>query len=566
MSELPKTCGELCRTMQCAVQLVKANELVLNKSKPLTPPGRHQILCRVEATGLCFSDLKLVKQFAAHPRKMDIISGIAPATLQEIPSYVPGDKPTVPGHETVVRVEAVGEGVEHFKPGERYLVETDYRWLPTAQSNGSFGYNFEGALQEYVLMDERVITSPQGESMLIPAPEHLSASAIALIEPWGCVENAYASREKRQIKQDGRMLIVADVVLTANELTELFKQYGQPGRITWVSQYRPPEVAGVPMELCPDLGRLPDAGFDDVIYLGCNPNRVEAIFPKLGQQGLFNIVLCGERFQRDVATPIGRVHYSGIRITGTIGYEPADSMKHIPETSEVRKGDKINIVGAAGPMGTMHVIRNICQGIEAVTISAGDSDEGRLTTLLKLAEPLAATKGVPYKQYNPTKDKMPDAFDYCVILAPEPELAAAAVQNAGKRAIINVFAGIPDTMSAKINLDTYIEKQLYFVGTSGSVLEDMKRELAELESGRLDTNVSVAAVCGLDGACDGIKAIESRSIAGKIIVYPACKGLALTPLTKLADKMPDVSACLNNGLWTAQAEQKLLERYPINTS
>jgi hypothetical protein len=116
-------------------------------------------------------------------------------------------------------------------------------------------------------------------------------------------------------------------------------------------------------------------------------------------------------------------------------------------------------------------------------------------------------------------------------------------------------------MSARINLDTYIEKQMYFVGTSGSVLEDMKRELAELESGRLDTNISVAAVCGLDGACDGIKAIESHSIAGKIIVYPACKGLALTPLTKLSDKMPEVAACLNNGPWTAQAEQQLLKRY-----
>jgi len=356
MSDLPKS--------QHAVQLVAANELVLNKSKPLASPGRHQILCRVEAVGLCFSDLKLIKQFAAHPRKMEIVSGITPATLGEISSYVPGDKPTVPGHETVVRVEAVGEGITRFKPGERFLVETDYRWLPTAQSNGSFGYNFEGALQEYVLMDERVITSPQGESMLIPAPEKLSASAIALIEPWGCVENAYASNETQRIEPDNTMLIVADVIVTPNDLTELFKQWGQPAKVIWASQYRPPEVPGVNMELCPEIARLTDASFDDVIYLGANPDRVEALFSKVGPQGLFNIVLCGERFGRDISVPIGRVHYSGIRITGTIGYEPADSMKHIPQSSEVRKGDKINIVGAAGPMGTMHVIRNICRGIE----------------------------------------------------------------------------------------------------------------------------------------------------------------------------------------------------------
>jgi len=563
---LPETGSELCRTTQCAVQLKAANDLTLNKSKPLHSPGRHQIICRVEAVGLCFSDLKLVKQFAAHPRKMEIVSGIEPATLQEISCYVPGDKPTVPGHEAVVRVEAVGAGVQRFKPGERYLVETDYRWLPTPQSNSAFGYNFEGALQEYILMDERVITSPQGESMLIPAPEKLSASAVALIEPMACVENSYASKERQRIKQGGNMLIAADVVVTTGDLTELFKQYGQPGKIIWASQYRPPEVAGVAMEPCPDISRLCDASFDDVIYLGCNPDRVEALFSKVGPQGLFNIVLCGERFNRDIVVPIGRVHYNGIRITGTISYEPADSMKHIPPGSEVRKGDKINIIGAAGPMGTMHVIRNICQGIEAIAITAGDSDEGRLATLLKVAEPLAKEKAVPYKQYNPTKDKMPESFDYCVILAPAPELAAAAVLNAGKRAIINVFAGIPATMTAKINLDAYIEKQLYFVGTSGSVLEDMKQVLAQVESGRFDTNILVAAVSGLEGACDGIKAIENKQTTGKIIVYPACKGLGLTPLTKLNDKMPEVAACLNNGLWTLQAEQKLLERFAVNTN
>jgi hypothetical protein len=41
--------------------------------------------------------------------------------------------------------------VRSVKPGDRRLVQTDYRWLKTAHSNAAFGYNFEGALQEYVL-------------------------------------------------------------------------------------------------------------------------------------------------------------------------------------------------------------------------------------------------------------------------------------------------------------------------------------------------------------------------------------------------------------------------------
>ena len=44
--------------LQHAVQLVGPDELVLNTSKVVHPPGEHQILCRVEVVGLCFSDLK----------------------------------------------------------------------------------------------------------------------------------------------------------------------------------------------------------------------------------------------------------------------------------------------------------------------------------------------------------------------------------------------------------------------------------------------------------------------------------------------------------------------------
>ncbi|HUT45489.1 MAG TPA: hypothetical protein VMX36_04355, partial [Sedimentisphaerales bacterium] len=63
----------------------------------------------------------------------------------------------------------------------------------------------------------------------------------------------------------------------------------------------------------------------------------------------------------------------------------------------------------------------------------------------------------------------------------------------------------------------------------------------------------------LEGATAGIRAVENRSIAGKIIVYPACRDLGLVTLEELAEKMPDVAECLSDGLWTKQAEKKLLE-------
>ncbi len=42
---------------------------------------------------------------------------------------------------------------------------------------------------------------------------------------------------------------------------------------------------------------------------------------------------------------------------------------------------------------------------------------------------------------------------------------------------------------------------------------------------------------------------------GKILVYPSCKGLKLTPLTELAGKLP-----LDDGHWTKQSEDALLKQ------
>src|SRR3712207_1419433 len=117
---------------QYAVQLVGPGELKVNPEKEVFRPGPYGILAKIEAVGLCFSDLKLLKQFADHPRKSEVVRGVSPEVLQEIPSYVPGNKPTVPGHEVTCRIVAVGDKVQHHKMGERCLIQTDYRDLPTA--------------------------------------------------------------------------------------------------------------------------------------------------------------------------------------------------------------------------------------------------------------------------------------------------------------------------------------------------------------------------------------------------------------------------------------------------
>jgi L-sorbose 1-phosphate reductase len=528
---------------QRAVQLVGPDQLKLNEAKPVFTPGPHQVLGRVEVVGLCFSDLKLLKQFAGHARKSPVASGIEPQALADMPNYVPDDKPTVPGHETVVRIVQVGPGVTRHKVGGRYLVQTDYRWLPTASSASAFGYNFEGALQEYVLMDERVVTAPNGESMLIPVPEDFSASALALCEPWACVEDAYVDQQRQKLKLEGKMLVVGENKVAPEQLSHLFRRYGKPSDITW--------------KTAAQTGDLKDASFDDVIYFGANADTVARLFPKVGVRGLFNIVQCGGKFGRPVVSQIGRVHYGAIRVIGTTGSDPAEAMDYIPATAEIRSGDKINIIGAAGPMGTMHVIRDICQGVPNVTVFAGDLSDERLVMLRKLASPLSQKNNVQLRTYNPSKEKPAQQFDYIVLMAPVPALVVQSVASAAKRGIINIFAGIPANVTAELDLDTYIGKQLYFIGTSGSTLDDMKLVLAKVLARQLDTNLSVAAVSGLDGAIDGIRAVEKNLVPGKILVYPSCHGLKVTPLTELGDKLP-----LQDGCWTKQAEEALVKQSP----
>ena len=131
---------------QFAVQLVGPGKLELNKSKEVFKPGPFQILAKIECVGLCFSDLKLLKQFSQHARKSEITGRTLTRRARGDPQLRPGDKPTVPGHEVTCRIVAIGDKVKHHRLGERCLVQTDYRGLPTANSNAAFGYNFEGAL------------------------------------------------------------------------------------------------------------------------------------------------------------------------------------------------------------------------------------------------------------------------------------------------------------------------------------------------------------------------------------------------------------------------------------
>ena len=369
-------------SIQSAVQVFEPGLVGLNSRKSVLSPGPYQVLVRVETVGLCFSDLKLLKQFDKHPRKSQIISGIDNEILKEIPSYKPDLQPTVPGHETLCTIITAGEKVTRHRVGQRVIIQADYRWLKTDGANAAFGYNFEGALQQYIIMDERIFVDlGKNESGLITVDEKLSDSAYALIEPWACVESSYITLERNAILAGGKMLIAVDADVRIENLKQCFAQ-GKPALITVHCQNGKQlkslcnlRAAIVAVD---DLELLTNEAFDDIIYFGSDAETIELLNDKIAAGGIINIVLGGKKIEREVSIGLGRVHYSRTRWIGTAGSDPRESYKIIPQTGEIRKADKIFIAGAAGPMGQMHTIRLLCSDVEDVSITAADIDDVRL--------------------------------------------------------------------------------------------------------------------------------------------------------------------------------------------
>jgi threonine dehydrogenase-like Zn-dependent dehydrogenase len=546
---------------QHAIQLVGPGKLQLNTGKPVTPPGPRQLLARIEAVGLCFSDMKLLKQFADHPRKCGIESGIDPGILRALPSYVPGDRPTVPGHEVCCRIVAVGEGVTRHRVGERVMVQADLRELRTKITNGAFGYNFEGGLQEYVLLDERVMIEPStGERYLLPVPDSLSASAIALVEPWACVENSYANPERRTLKGGGKLLVVADAGHAIRGLDGLLAPPNRPGSITvCLAEKAQRDALRLPAAEAADPAALPNESFDDIVYFGAKKAVLDVLNDKLAVGGLINVVTAGRRIGAPVTVGVGRVHYALTRWIGTASDDASASLRSIPATGELRPGDRVRVVGAGGPMGQMHVIRSVCSGIAGLTVTGTDVDDARLETLARKASPLARERGVNLELVNTQKSPAKDKATYFALMAPVAVLVADALRESLNGTLINIFAGIPAPVKHDLDLDAYIERQCYMFGTSGSLIRDMKAVLAKVERGRLDTNLSVDAVAGMAGAVDGLAAVENRKMLGKIVIYPELHDVPLIPLSEMAKHFPTVAANLAGGSWTASAEEELLK-------
>ncbi len=110
---------------------------------PIPVPGSGQVLLKVQACGVCHTDLHILKGELKKPKL-----------------------PLVLGHQIVGTVVQAGQGAERFLPGERvgipWLGGTDgtCRYCKRGQENlcddPTFtGYNIDGGFAEYTIADER---------------------------------------------------------------------------------------------------------------------------------------------------------------------------------------------------------------------------------------------------------------------------------------------------------------------------------------------------------------------------------------------------------------------------
>ena len=490
-------------------------------------PAENEVLCRVDALGLCLSDIKIINQGGNHPR----LRGRDLA-----------NDPTVLGHEASVTVVKVGaKWADQFRVGDRFIVQADIYYKGV---NNAFGYMIPGGLQQYCLLDEQALDGDEG-CYLLPVQASTGYSQAALSEPWACVEMSYNLQDRLE-PAGGELLIVTD--------DEAEWRAGNPQALI------------IPRS----LEGLGDEKFDDVILPSPTPEMVESLVPRLRKGGC--MFLLGDVAEQGTASvDIGRIHYENIRIYG--GGQDMVSVAKVNSRNDLEPDGAALFIGAGGPMGQMHVQRAIEIPSGAKTVVVTDLDRARLDHIVRRFGDLAKAKGVELHTFSPsefasqgamdarTHELAPNGYSDVCVLAPIPALVRQAVGFAADGALLNVFAGIPIGNPADLEL-TDLCRGVKIIGSSGSRISDLRKILDMVERGDLNSDMSVAAIGGLNCARVGLEGVKAGRFPGKTVIYPQIPELPLMAIEEIPEKLPEVAPKLGpGGAWTREAEAALLENH-----
>ncbi len=532
----------------------------------LPEPNDDELLVRHDACGLCFSDTKVIKAGPDHPR-------LGGRDMK--------NQPVVLGHEVILTVIKAGKNRPEFKPGQRYIVQADVYYKGVGLA---YGYVLQGGLSQYNIVGAPVLDGDEG-CYLLPVKETTGYAQAALTEPWACVTASYDVSYRSSWKLDGKVAIVAGPA-AAFCCTKLGKPYiagRAPASITTfglsgalLDELRALAAAdsielvekGAASEKA--LAGIDAQSYDDIVLLGVDPALYETMEVYAAKGGMINLV-GGSKLDAPAPVDVGRLHYDNLAIVGTNSNVIADGYR--PIRTNLKPGGKAVFIGAAGPMGQMHVQRAVQKEPGPALIVATDLVKERLDVIQeKYAHIIAKSSGrvelrVPSEgqssaAFNESLVDMTDGtgFDDLVVLAPSPRVVEGAMPMAGQNAMINIFAGLARGTKANIALSAVTDKGIQFTGTSGSSITDLRKMLNAAESGELDPNMSVAAVSGLIGVKEGIEGVMHQSYPGKVVIYPQIRDLSVTRLEDLKTLLPKVYEKLGpQESWTIEAEEEFLK-------
>src|SRR6266511_4885111 len=535
---------------------------------PVPDPGDDQLLVRVDAVSLCFSDVKLIQQGSKHPKLYNRDLAKEPTRL---------------GHETALTVIKVGANLrERYRMGQRLAIQPD---IYQQGKSTAYGYTIPGGLIQYHLIGPEVLDADQG-AYALPVGEQLGYAETALTEPWACVAGAYRQRRRLTPLVGGALWIVGQ----PGDTTSYQFSEGLAAPATIVLTDVPVSLRSLIQGstsaqiierdgLTPaEYPALKDAltggqGFDDIVLL--DPRSAEAVSAAaklIARRGTFNMV--GRTPLDGLPTiDVGRIHYDYTAYLGNSGPDIAASYGEAHNRSDLRPGGTTVFVGAGGPMGQMHIQRAIELPGGPQTLIATDVNDERLEVLCQLFAPLAEEHGKHLLTINPQQASEPlqaqirretggTGADDVIGCVPSAALMAEAATLMASDGMLVLFAGVPNGTFAPLNLSDVYLHNAQFTGTSGSALDDQAAVIDKTIAHQLSPNRSVAAIGGIEAARDGIRAMIEGRYPGKIVIFPQISGVPLVSIAELKETYPDVAAKLGRGdTWTPAAGQVLIEHF-----
>jgi len=334
--------------------------------------GENQLLCRVDAAGVCTSLLKIIKQGREHT----LLNG------WDLEHY-----PIILGDEGSLTIVKIGKNLKNrFTVGQRCALQPAVglkpivhreRYINKAQDmhKCAVGYTLGGCLAEYILIQEEVI---EGGCLIPLADNNLPSFAAALAEPVSCVYSAQKRHMhfarinpaesgeiitgllpggitliigagimgrincEMALRFNPRHLIITDInTERLNQAKQALQQKAQSLGIKFQA-VQADKLAQYLMRISRDKGA------DDIIVAAGTNQAQQQAFALLGRGGVINLFGGLSASDRFLQLDSRQVHYDEIKIIGSSGGDPTDlrAALHAFSEQQIDPGNYVSAIAA----------------------------------------------------------------------------------------------------------------------------------------------------------------------------------------------------------------------------